>query len=290
MPWQDRLLAQEVYKLQPFDNEHGKATQEAWSNLAQQLAKDNEQTGDGASSKIERTGEACKARFLKLLDFQCKEETASKQKTGTDEEVTSHIQVMTELLQLWDNHLVAKQSKKMQEKQKISWETKASLELRDAAMKGCVSRDSLMDIAELPGASVREKQGQRGLKRKNGGLLFDESDKENRANTNDRPSKKRRSELTSVVESRVEADKKLLQDAMKLEEQRQQELRDMHSSLGRGLGQVSQALAALTDFQCVQAERDAEQRAQDAKRRASEAERQLQLQHTMLELMKRLMN
>ncbi|KAF5309299.1 hypothetical protein D9611_015004 [Ephemerocybe angulata] len=281
LPWQDRLLAQEVFKHQPFDNERGKATREAWDRLAQALATDSAKSGEG--SKVNRTGDACKARFLKLLEYHRKEETVSKQKTGTNEEVTSHTQVMTELMQLWDDHAAAKQEKTAKEKNKVSQETKASLELRDAAMKGRVPRQTLTDIAELPGASVREKQGQRAEKRKSPSTG---SNKENEGSFS-RPSKRRRSELTRVVESRMEADKKLLEDAIKVEERRQEELKAMHSSLGQGLDKVSQSLAALADFQRVQAEREVEQRAREAEQRARDSERQMQLQLSIIELMKR---
>lgn len=65
LPWQDRFLAQEVYKLRPFSAGKGKEG-EAWDNLAEDLRKDSERQGQ--KSLISRTGMACRARMKKLLD------------------------------------------------------------------------------------------------------------------------------------------------------------------------------------------------------------------------------
>lgn len=63
LPWEDRFLAQEVYKHRPFAAGHGKEGV-AWEVLAEELRKDSEK--QGPRSTISRTGEACRAR-MKLL-------------------------------------------------------------------------------------------------------------------------------------------------------------------------------------------------------------------------------
>jgi hypothetical protein len=49
-------------------------------------------------------------------------------------------------------------------RKKTDLETVAGLELRDASMKGLVKGDQMVDVATLEGASVRERQAQRGKK------------------------------------------------------------------------------------------------------------------------------
>ena len=65
LPWQDRFLAQEVYRHRPFTAGRGKDG-EAWAQLAEELKKDSER--QGPKSVIARTGEACKARMKRILD------------------------------------------------------------------------------------------------------------------------------------------------------------------------------------------------------------------------------
>jgi hypothetical protein len=47
---------------------------------------------------------------------------------------------------------------------KVEMEVHAGLELHEASMKGLVQCARLVDIALLPGPSVREQQGQQGTK------------------------------------------------------------------------------------------------------------------------------
>ena len=65
LPWQDRYLAQEVYRHRPFAAGRGKDG-DAWNKLAQELKQDSEK--QGPKSVIARTGEACKARMKRILD------------------------------------------------------------------------------------------------------------------------------------------------------------------------------------------------------------------------------
>ena len=65
LPWQDRFLAQEVYKHRPFEAGRGKE-REAWEILAEELKKDS--TNQGPKSVICRNGEACRARMTRLIE------------------------------------------------------------------------------------------------------------------------------------------------------------------------------------------------------------------------------
>lgn len=44
---------------------------------------------------------------------------------------------------------------------RITAEEQAGAQMRDAAMQGLVRRGTLSDISQLPGSTIREKQGQR---------------------------------------------------------------------------------------------------------------------------------
>ena len=65
-PWQDRFLALEAFKLQPFGEESGKEVDVAWDRLAVVMLEDSQHVGN--RSIIDRTGPACKARFRKLVE------------------------------------------------------------------------------------------------------------------------------------------------------------------------------------------------------------------------------
>jgi hypothetical protein len=62
------------------------------------------------------------------------------------------------LLEEWK---IEKEKKLSDVETRTSVESKAALELRDAAMKGVVKRQGLTDISQLDGSTLREKQGQR---------------------------------------------------------------------------------------------------------------------------------
>jgi len=68
---------------------------------------------------------------------------------------------MTELLALVEAESAAKATKSISAKAKISAEEQAALELREAAMRGRVDRQTLADITQLEDSSEREKAGQR---------------------------------------------------------------------------------------------------------------------------------
>jgi hypothetical protein len=68
---------------------------------------------------------------------------------------------MTALQAIMDDHVVLAKESSSQSKKKADIEEKAGKELRDAAMKGLARSEGLIDVSQLEGASVREKQGQR---------------------------------------------------------------------------------------------------------------------------------
>ncbi|KIJ51636.1 hypothetical protein M422DRAFT_243937 [Sphaerobolus stellatus SS14] len=248
LPWQDRFLAAEVLKHQPFLATH-RDTQQAWKNLAQELENDSKKKG----TAICRTGPACSARFKKILAAHKQDETRSLQKTGTNEEVDEHVRVMTDLVALIDGHMAAKEHVSMGVKAKASKEQKAALELRDAAMKGMRPRNTLSDIAQLDGAMTHEKQSQRKRKRAQTADSA-ESDKENSV-----PSVAKRSRnqitLASVLQQREEEDTKHLEEACARDERR-------HEQLVNGFERLTRGLATLTDTIQYSMRRDSEANAQ----------------------------
>ncbi|KAJ6494599.1 hypothetical protein DFH09DRAFT_353512 [Mycena vulgaris] len=291
LPWQDRLLIQEVEKHRPFNAARGDATKEAWATLAVELLKDS--TID--STPINRTGPSCRARFQKLLKAHSADETRSLQKTGTDEEVDSHLELLTQVSELVRARELEKDEKSATARKKADVEAQAALQLRDSAMKGLVRREALTDVATLDGASVREKQGQRKRRRSAEGAF--EPEKENDEIVQPK-SKRRRNQLTDIVKSRNASDAKRLDQARKLDEQRhaesmvlQQRSLILQENMVAGFGQLSQGLAVLAGAQAklmeMEARRaeadthmrteDSERRRVDAERRAAEAERHASL-------------
>lgn len=68
---------------------------------------------------------------------------------------------------------------------KATAEREAGAQLRDAAMRGIVDRETLLDISTLPGATTREKSGQRKKRPR----ASSDSDKENAATMSKRSRK-----------------------------------------------------------------------------------------------------
>jgi hypothetical protein len=98
------------------------------------------------------------------------------QKTGTNEEINEFIEVcfyiirftlntdsrktMTQIVALLDAKDERKTTKSSKVKAKAQTEQEAALELRAAAMKGLVKRQTLADITQLEDATSREKSNQ----------------------------------------------------------------------------------------------------------------------------------
>lgn len=69
------------------------------------------------------------------------------------------MQVMTDLLQLWNDRDVLKPQAKSSRNKDV--EKRAGEEIRDAAMRSLVDRRTLSDVSAVPGATAREKGMQR---------------------------------------------------------------------------------------------------------------------------------
>ncbi|KAJ7159804.1 hypothetical protein C8R43DRAFT_1124173 [Mycena crocata] len=287
LAWQDRLLIQEAERHRPFNAPRGDASRQAWESLAVQLLKDSSTNG----SPVNRTGAACRARFQKLIKAHNADQTRSLQKTGTDEEVDEHIELLTQVVELVHAHELEKDERSAASRKKADVEAQTALELRDAAMQGIVPRNALTDVTQLEGASVREKQGQRAHKRRYEDTS--NSDKENSDSDEHKP-KRRRNPLTDLVKERNASDAKRLDKAREADERRHEETKHLQErtlglqeNLVVGLGELakgintlvrSQAQLAAAEAKRVEADNncridEAERRREDAERRAAEAER-----------------
>ncbi|KAJ6523215.1 hypothetical protein B0H19DRAFT_1202092 [Mycena capillaripes] len=156
--WQDRYLIQAVDQTRPFLLPPSER-EEGWNRTSEILLRDS--SAVGPRSIVDRTGSACKSRFMKLMKEHKKGETESRMKTGAVEEVSEHINLMTELQAIMDDHQGSAKDSSAKSKRKADVEEQAGQQLRDAAMKGLARREGLIDVSELDGASVRERQGQR---------------------------------------------------------------------------------------------------------------------------------
>ncbi|KAJ7883217.1 hypothetical protein B0H14DRAFT_3433082 [Mycena olivaceomarginata] len=130
--WQDRYLAVAADQTRPFlltpsEREDG------WNRTAEVLLRDSRAVSP--RSIIDRTGSACKNRFMKLMKEHKKGETASRMKTGAVEQISDHLKLMTDLQAIMDDHVDTAKESSTKLKQKADLEEKAGKELRDAAMK-----------------------------------------------------------------------------------------------------------------------------------------------------------
>lgn len=75
--------------------------------------------------------------------------------------MSDSFQNLTDIAALLRDQANEKEKKSNAAKARISAETAAALEVRDAAMRGIVRRNALTDISEFEGSTVRERQGQR---------------------------------------------------------------------------------------------------------------------------------
>ncbi|KAJ7589238.1 hypothetical protein C8J56DRAFT_888833 [Mycena floridula] len=134
----------------PFEQARGDFTRHAWGHVSVDLVTASTRNG---GPPMNRTGEACQARFKAILNKHKKDQTRSAQKTGTFEEVDAHIQsqVMDQLQALHEAKDIEKDRKSSAAKKKDNVKKQAALEIRDAAMKGVVSREALTDMADIDG-------------------------------------------------------------------------------------------------------------------------------------------
>jgi hypothetical protein len=191
-PWQDRALTTAALELRTWEAAHG-STDAMWNKVSEAL---NTTSG----GKIDRSGNACKERFRKVLKAHRVSEllsfssllmliilqnnnTRSLQKTGTNEEVDLQVKVrviywhskrrpLTTLAQNLDEissllegqERIATQATDVLKK-KVATEEEAGRQMRDAAMSGMKRREEMIDVGELESATPREKGGQRREKR-----------------------------------------------------------------------------------------------------------------------------
>ncbi|KAJ7344002.1 hypothetical protein DFH08DRAFT_216293 [Mycena albidolilacea] len=139
-------------------------------------------------------------------------------KTGAVEEISDHVKLMTSLQAIMEDHAVLAKESSSQSKKKADIEGKAGKELWDAAMMGLARSEGLIDVSQLEGASVREKQGQRKRARR----PLSPSKHHNRARSSDDASsdieplpKRRRPNwlIHDVLQRRNDEDTARLQDA-----------------------------------------------------------------------------
>ncbi|KAF8209922.1 hypothetical protein K438DRAFT_197629 [Mycena galopus ATCC 62051] len=147
-------------------------------------------------------------------------------KTGDVEEVSEHIKIMTELQAIMDDHQVSTKESSAKSKHKVDIEDKAGKEFRDAAMKALARSEGLIDISELDGASVREKQGQR--KRARPPLAssshHNHASKESISDVEPPSKRRRRNVLHDILEQRNKEDTQRLNDARARADQHHNEL------------------------------------------------------------------
>jgi hypothetical protein len=76
---------------------------------------------------------------------------------------TSHTlpQTLTNIAALINDHKIERKQQTGAAKTRAATETAAVLELCDAAMKGTVRHETLIDVSELDGSTLRKRQGQR---------------------------------------------------------------------------------------------------------------------------------
>ncbi|KAJ7856803.1 hypothetical protein B0H14DRAFT_3448196 [Mycena olivaceomarginata] len=235
-PSQDRLLVVQTHADRPFLH-HRRSRGEAWEDVASSLRLASANSG-GPNSCITRSGEACRVRFNLLRKKYKADEARSLQKTGTDEEVDEFIKLLGKLCALADAENTPGTKAAMH---KTDVEGRAGRELRDASMTGLVRGDGLVDVASLDGATVRERQGQRGKKRKHG-----DSDQENQSQSLNSASKRRKRKdtaLKDILNQRIESDQAALQQCAKQDHER-------HIQQLAALNKLTDAMQGVNDNIC----------------------------------------
>ncbi|KAF7343199.1 Myb-like domain-containing protein [Mycena venus] len=155
--WQDRYLALAVDQIRPFLLPPSER-EEGWNRTAEVLYRDS--SAIGPRSTVERTGSACKNRFMKLMKEHKKGECAKFYLP-----TTHSYKLMTDLQAIMDDYRYSAKEASEESQRKTKVENKAGQQLQDAAMMGLALSEGLIDISKLDGASVREKQGQQKCRR-----------------------------------------------------------------------------------------------------------------------------
>ncbi|KAJ6459350.1 hypothetical protein C8R45DRAFT_555909 [Mycena sanguinolenta] len=170
LPWQDRILVAQIDADRPFLRRKAAERTTAWNATANTV---NTSIAKSAKNTVAlRSGEACWVRFNLLMKKFKADEARSLQKTGTYEEVDEFIHALGDLCALADAENVTAARKT---KHKADLQNTSGLQLRDAAMNGLVKRETLVNVASLDDASVRERQGQRTRKQVNGSCCIEDA-------------------------------------------------------------------------------------------------------------------
>ncbi|KAJ6557785.1 hypothetical protein B0H19DRAFT_1261383 [Mycena capillaripes] len=239
-PWQDRLLITQVDADRPFEQPR-RSRRAAWGATADSMASASAQ--QGPNSYFTRSGEACRARFKFLINKYKADQARSLQKTGTDEEVDEFMELLGDLCSLID----AESATTERSRKKTDLETVAGLELRDASMRGLVKGDQLVDVTTLEGASVRERQAQRGKKRKS-----HDDNKENRSQSRNARSKRRKrthTALDDVLNQRIEEDKAALEACSKQDAEKHTQQMNVLTKLADCIQGINDRLSGLQNEQ-----------------------------------------
>ncbi|KAK7046810.1 hypothetical protein R3P38DRAFT_2765567 [Favolaschia claudopus] len=228
-PWQDRVLVQQANTDRPFllNNLQQRAT--AWTATADAVNATISKTATRPWTP--RSGEACRKCLQRLIAKFKTREAESLQKTGTNEEVTEFMHVLGELSALADGEVVAS-SRKVKTKQGL-----------EAAMKGLVKSDRLCDLSSVDSATARERQGQRGTKRKN-----DENSAPS-ANATNKRRKNNLGALHEVLNTRLEQDEAELRAPRKEDEVRHNAHIEALKVMTETLANVNEGLRSMHDQQ-----------------------------------------
>ncbi|KAG0136753.1 hypothetical protein HOY82DRAFT_599019 [Tuber indicum] len=141
-PWEDRALVQQVQADDPILGQLGRK-EERWSEVSKGLTRYG----------MSRSWSSCKDRMEKLIQWHKKAETRSKQKTGTDEEVTAHIKILDDITLRYES---LSKNFEIRQLAKTSLEKKREegKKLRQCSLEGLVRKRSL----ESHKAAVNHRQ------------------------------------------------------------------------------------------------------------------------------------
>ncbi|KAG0125364.1 hypothetical protein HOY82DRAFT_543193 [Tuber indicum] len=130
-PWEDQALVRQVQEDDPILSQLGRK-EDRWREVLTSL------TGYGMS----RSWSSCKDGMEKLVQWHKREETRSKQKTGTNEEVTDYIERLDDITLRYES--LSKNSKiKQQAKMTIEKKREYGKKLRESSLAGVVKKCSL---------------------------------------------------------------------------------------------------------------------------------------------------
>ncbi|KAK6992322.1 hypothetical protein R3P38DRAFT_2802804 [Favolaschia claudopus] len=238
--WQDRVLVQQANNDRPFllDNPQERAA--GWDNTATAVNATVSKTARKPWSP--RTGEACRKRLKRLIDEYKAGEAVSLKQTGINEEVDHSIVLLGEIAALADGEVIA-DSRKAKKKQDL--EAQSGAEMRAASMRGLVNTAALCDLSSLDGATARERQAQRGGKRKR-------EEKENPSQSSNATNKHRKKALGAfqdVLNTRLDRDEQTLAAVREEDKVRHDQQLDVLKSIADRLERVDNGLSNLRDEQ-----------------------------------------